>query len=719
MHRVRLSFLLLACLHGAGASAQSRVDVVGKATDYDARRDDTATRIVVGQDELRKYGDSTLADVLKRQPGIAIVGGMAGRGGEIRMRGLGQGYTQILLDGEPAPKGFTLDALAPELVERIEIGRVATADQSARAIAGTINFVLKRRVRKAERSLNLRAEHSNVFFSPSATLQVEDKAKDFSYALGVEVRRGQYQQDYTQREEGWNPSGTRNLLRSLARQNDGGFRMLALTPRLNWQLAGGDTLVASSFVQLQRSSAAIQGHWNAELGALPDYPNERNWPGELREQLKTDLAWTHALDGGARLEAKLGIEAGRQRAREHDAGYDPAWQPVFERDMRGPTDTRGVTSTGKYSRHLDAGHALSAGWEGSAQAIGADQDSTEREATVGSPLRESLHELRQLRARQYRLAAYVQDEWTLTPRWSAYLGLRDEALRTRSEGSDFAPSAHSANVLSPIVQTLWKLPAREKGKQQDQLRLAFSRTYRSEDLDRLVPRVLRSLNNTEVTPDRTGNPALRPELAWGIDLALEHYGSKGEQLSLSGNLRRIGDVVHDDTRFVDGRWLATPVNDGTARTRSIEFDARLPLHALLERVDTVDLHLNLARNWSSVSNVPGPDNRLAGQTPFTANTGIDWRAGKRFSSGANFTFRSAGPQRVSQTLSTYGTAKRELDIYALYKLTPTAQLRVTGANLLAEPATEITRYDDASGGLRSTSVYPFSAILRVALELKL
>ena len=117
--------------------------------------------------------------------------------------------------------------------------------------------------------------------------------------------------------------------------------------------------------------------------------------------------------------------------------------------------------------------------------------------------------------------------------------------------------------------------------------------------------------------------------------------------------------------------------------------------------------------------MPGPDNRLAGQTPLTANAGIDWRAGSRFSTGANFTFHGAGPQRISRTLATCNTVKRELDIYALYKLTPAAQVRVTGANLLAEPATEITRYGDAGGSLRSTSVYPFSAILRVAREVRL
>lgn len=126
------------------AAAAQKVEVTGSADQYNPRRDDTAAKIVVTQEELARYGDTTLSDVLKRQPGITVSGGNAGRGGgEIRMRGLGAGYTQILLNGEPAPPGFTLDSLPPSQVERIEIVRAATAEFSTQAIAGTINIVLK------------------------------------------------------------------------------------------------------------------------------------------------------------------------------------------------------------------------------------------------------------------------------------------------------------------------------------------------------------------------------------------------------------------------------------------------------------------------------------------------------------------------------------------------------------------------------------------------
>lgn len=89
----------------------AEVNIVGQ---YDPRRDDTASKIVMTRDEILKYGDTNILDVMKRLPGVTVSGASGfGRGAEVRMRGLGSGYTQILLDGERAPAGFSLEMLAP------------------------------------------------------------------------------------------------------------------------------------------------------------------------------------------------------------------------------------------------------------------------------------------------------------------------------------------------------------------------------------------------------------------------------------------------------------------------------------------------------------------------------------------------------------------------------------------------------------------------------
>lgn len=132
---------------GQSDSPTNRVATVAVRGSADSeRRNETTTRIVVGRDELVKYGDRSILDVLKRQPGVTVVNN------EVRMRGLGSGYTQVLVNGDRPPAGFSLDSLAPESIARIEIMRAATAELSTQAIAGTINVILRRDASKATAS---------------------------------------------------------------------------------------------------------------------------------------------------------------------------------------------------------------------------------------------------------------------------------------------------------------------------------------------------------------------------------------------------------------------------------------------------------------------------------------------------------------------------------------------------------------------------------------
>jgi outer membrane receptor for ferrienterochelin and colicin len=121
----RTTSSILLCCVGLQAAASTtaepaKVEVKAKAEDHDPRRDDTAGKTVIRQDEIMKYGDTSVYDVLKRAPGVTVVDNT------IRMRGLA-GYTQVLVNGQRPPPGFSMDALAPDQIERIEIIRAASA----------------------------------------------------------------------------------------------------------------------------------------------------------------------------------------------------------------------------------------------------------------------------------------------------------------------------------------------------------------------------------------------------------------------------------------------------------------------------------------------------------------------------------------------------------------------------------------------------------------
>jgi outer membrane receptor for ferrienterochelin and colicins len=92
------------------AGVGQKVEITGgRESDTDLRRQSTAAKIVIGREEIEKFGDATVGEVLRRLPGVTTPGA-PGRGGAPRMRGLGSGFTQLLIDGQRLPPGFSLDA---------------------------------------------------------------------------------------------------------------------------------------------------------------------------------------------------------------------------------------------------------------------------------------------------------------------------------------------------------------------------------------------------------------------------------------------------------------------------------------------------------------------------------------------------------------------------------------------------------------------------------
>lgn len=695
----------------ADAPAVQTVEVKGSG--YDPRRDDTASKMIVSSEEILKYGDTNVTDVLKRLPGITVSGAAGRSGGEIRMRGLGSGYTQILLNGERAPAGFSLDTLSPDVIERIEILHAASAEYSTQSIAGTINVVLKKAVKTAQRELKLGVQRSRDSFSPSVNLQLSDRDGNFSYSMAGSLFRYDYHYDNPALELGFTPDGRQNMLRRTHGTGDGRPEGINLSPRLNWVLPGGDNLTAQFFFNGGRSNHRNFSRADTEQGARPDYDTNTGTSSNHNAFGRSDLTWVHKLEGGARLELKIGASSARNTSDGWQQGYIDGVGLALERLTHVKSTENGVSSTGKYSTPLVPGHALSMGWDGAYNKREEDRLQRETPLPGGRPPFNSDEDFD---ANIKRLALYAQDEWDITPRWSMYAGVRWEGMDTRSAGNSFDEVQQRTSVWSPLLQTLWKLPD-TKG---DQIRLALTRTYKAQPTASLIPRRFTSTNNSQTDPDREGNPNLRPELALGIDASYEHYWAEGALLSARASARRIDGYTRQGLLFINDRWVSTPVNDGRANTQTLELEAKFPLRAVFSTpVPAIDLRGSISRNWSQVDQVPGPNNRLDQQTPVSANFGIDYKTPDGvLTTGGSFNFRNGGPVRITERQSAYSSPRRDLDLYALWKFNPKNQLRLAISNLLAQDFESDTRYTDATGTIQRNNISPSSPQARATLEMK-
>lgn len=166
---------------GAQPSVIQRVEIVAKQGSTELRRAASVAKQIYGREELDRYGDTNTLDVLRRLPGVNVDSGGP------RMRGLGAGYTQILINGDPAPQGFNLDQLSPSQIERIEVIKAATADQSTQAIAGTINVILKETSRRSLSSLRLGVSNGRDRPTGNLNYSITESNGPFNLSLPVSV----------------------------------------------------------------------------------------------------------------------------------------------------------------------------------------------------------------------------------------------------------------------------------------------------------------------------------------------------------------------------------------------------------------------------------------------------------------------------------------------------------------------------------------------------
>ena len=684
-----------------------------QADSLSERRESTASKVIVNRDEILKYGDSNVLEVMKRLPGVTVDSGPGGRGGAIRMRGLGAGYTQILVNGERTPPGFSLDSIAPDLIERIEIIRGATAEFSTTAVAGTINVVLRRalsrRTREFRAAVHVNADRPTAFASGT----VSDRAGAVSWTLPFNFVRFSFLNEGFNEQRVFDPEGGLVQHYGSRRRNEGWGANANLAPRLSLNLGPNNTLNFDGFAL----HGIFRGHFiednTPRSGPPPPHVDTRLRIRNAFDSFRGNANWVRGFDSGARLDARVGFSRLDVESASSFDARDAGRVTTLERTVDTTFDDNTLTSVGKYTLPVVQGHNFAAGWDGAYTARGDVRLQGDFNPVSGRLTR--VDEAYDTTIR--RLALYAQDEWDVTEKFAVYTGLRWEGIETRSVGNTYQPVRNRSSVASPIANMLWKLPWSEK----DQVRLGISRTYKPVSVGEIVPRRFFAPNNSAVTPDFVGNPRLKPELAWGLDGGYEHYPAGGGNVSFTFFHRRVEDLVQRQTIFEDGLYVSRPTNIGSATVTGVEFDTKGRLSQLVPGAPNVDLRLNFAYNDSEVDHLPGPHNRLDEQVPWNGTFGADYRFARvPLTLGTSFTARAAGTVRTSFAQTIYRSVNRQWEVYGLWRFSPRVSLRVTVQDILAQDAIQVNQFTEASGFLSErSSVDPRKPRFSLLWEVKL
>lgn len=685
---------------------EQRIVVQGRGLSEDElRRDATLGMTVVGREALDRYGDTSVLDVLQRLPGISLDGDMP------RLRGLGGGYTLILINGEPAPPGFSLDQLAPADIERIEVLKGPTAEQGG--MAGSINVILrsapKQRTRELRASLGYRA------LSPqgSTTLSWGDRIADIGFQLPLTVyssaNAGEGVVDRVSR-----PAGSTRREDRVSSQDEWRGGGLNFTPRLDWKLNEHHSVNTQLFVQRNGSRNLTHRGTEVLTGAPVTAVAERSASRGSWEMQRLQGQWVRQQADGGRLELKGSAQSTLSRSWGQWEGRSALGVLTAQRDTLNSQRERRLSQAGRWRQPIGEGHTLLAGWEVEVRhrrelrRLFEDTGSGGNERLDGSLGRPFVAEV-------LREVGFAQDEWLPAPRWSVVAGLRGERLRSVVTGPGEEVRARHGAVL-PIVHLRHAFDARS----QRVLRASASQSLRAPDASLLLSRYSfngsyeRDQANTPLAADSAGNPRLRPEKATAFELAFESQLPAGGVFSLGAFHRHIDQLVRRRIALETvpeapvPRWVSRPGNIGAARSTGFEFEIKGRARELLAgwpgAASALQLRASLSLYRSAVEQIDDPDARLEGQPPWQATLGFDDRLARTgLSYGASLSVTPSFSTAQSDRQRIWRSAVRRLDAFVAWRVDSQLQVRLAASNLFPVDAVSRSSVADLDGFAASSA----------------
>jgi TonB-dependent receptor len=323
--------------------------------------------------------------------------------------------------------------------------------------------------------------------------------------------------------------------------------------------------------------------------------------------------------------------------------------------------------------------------------------------------------------------------------WGSILGgVRVEHLKNRGEAIATV-GATTGPVVAESSQTL-VFPSLHLNFDVDdskKLRLSFNSGAARADYDQLRPNVVVNDTNQSISG---GNPAVKPERAYGVDAYFEWYVRPQGYLMAGLFYKKVKDVLYRQTRTFGSDALNTSgfdrssytftgiTNGGDGRVFGAEVAAQLQIEpwtsdlGLPGWMGGFGISANLTANDSEVTKpalgaVPARKVRLPGTSDLIYNVGAYYEK-YGLSLRVQYQRRSTWLDGIADDLTdagdTYWAADDEMDISARYAITPHFEIYADVSNVLNQPG---RRYSEPGNLLTATGTpSPTSTIQTIEWE---
>jgi len=289
-----------------------------------------------------------------------------------------------------------------------------------------------------------------------------------------------------------------------------------------------------------------------------------------------------------------------------------------------------------------------------------------------------------------------------------------EAIGTIAGASGLVTANSSSTLFFPSLHFNYNIDDSKK------LRIGFTSGAARADYDQLRPNVVVNDANQTISG---GNPAVKPERAYGVDAYLEWYVQPQGYFMVGAYYKRVEDVLFNSRRTFGSSALNTGstdrsgyiysgiVNGGSGYLYGLEAAAQVQLEPYTDKLGLPDwmggfgINANVTLNQSEVEKpaIVGPTAflspaarkvRLPGTSDAIYNIGIYYEK-YGFSARLNYQLRTDWLDGVSDTLvdagDTYWALDTEMDFSARYEVRKGFEIYFDASNLLNQPG---RRYSD-------------------------
>ncbi|PZQ55235.1 MAG: TonB-dependent receptor, partial [Phenylobacterium zucineum] len=619
--------------------------VTGEIT-FRNRTDEVAPTLSYDLEYFQRFEPLTAGDALKRVPSVAFLSDVLESDGA-RLRGLDPGYTQILINGERVPgagvdRSFFVDRIPAELIERVEVVRSSSANRSGDAMAGALNIVLRDGY-----------TFDGGYIRAGALLFSDDRVREtIGGVLSAPVGPGRM-------VIGANYQGRRNPKQKLSQRFDKpGGTLDNIEIQTDTRNGEDYSLNASYDVQMEDSTLKLSGFFvrtdrfededsyeyaGGRVGAADFLTFNNNNVDIQTDNWALQARYDRDMAGG-----KTRLKLGYAQLTDHQDEIEEEYE--YLRDTRPfPDDDRFTGDrtrtrlkdkewSGELSHRRDVGMAK---LEFGVQYIRKDRDTdittVRNRVTIPNPpaARPNLDNYGPLAPvvggvntiEEERIDPYVMLSgeqgalgWEAGVRWEN----TDTTIKDVTAPAGARDVKNDYNFLLPSAHLRWNLSA------DDRLKLSVARTVRRPNFNFISPALLEAELGDN---DLLGNPNLKPESAWGVDVGFERrLGTRG----VAGvnvfyrdvkNLIEVGSTGQQGSEGA-GTFVLQPRNTGDGSVWGVEFDLSTPLSAF--GLDDTGVFLNYSWLDSDVKDEFGK-RRFNDQAKYVFNVGFiqdlpDWAA---------------------------------------------------------------------------------------------